>query len=72
MSNLFKPTLNFLRSLLLKGKGSLTSIVEVSESSRLRLIETEIDYLVIEVVKLLIGILTTLLLVTPVIVPAKH
>jgi hypothetical protein len=72
MSNPFKPTLNFLRSPSLKEKGLLTSIVKVSESSRLRLIEIEIDYLVIEVVKLLIRILTTLLLVTPIIVPAKY
>jgi hypothetical protein len=33
MSNLFKPTLNFLRSLSLKEKGLLTSIVEVLELS---------------------------------------
>jgi hypothetical protein len=72
MSNPFKPTLNFLRSPLLKGKGLLTSIVKVLELSRSRLIEKEIDYLVIEVVKLLIGILTTLLLVTLVTALTKY
>jgi hypothetical protein len=72
MSDPFKPTLNFLRSPPLKGKGLLTSTVEVSELSRSRLTETEIDYLVTEVAKLLIGILTTLLLATLVIVPAKY